>query len=41
MVLALLEQEAATPGTPVERFDRTIATYLDALAAEPRSRACS
>ncbi len=34
-VMALLEHEAATPGTPVERFDRTIETYLNALAAEP------
>jgi AcrR family transcriptional regulator len=35
MILANLEQEAAAPGTPLERFDRTIGAYLDALAAEP------
>ena len=35
MILANLEQEAAAPGTPLERFGRTIGAYLDALAAEP------
>jgi len=35
MILANLEQEAAAPGTSLERFDRTIGAYLDALAAEP------
>jgi AcrR family transcriptional regulator len=34
-VLALLEREASSEGTPLERFDRTIGVYLDALAAEP------
>ena len=34
-VLAILEHEAGMPGEPLERFDRTIAAYLDALAAEP------
>jgi AcrR family transcriptional regulator len=35
IVLALLEHEASSPGTPLERFDRTVGVYLDALAAEP------
>ncbi len=35
MVLALLEREASSEGTLVERFERTIAVYLEALAAEP------
>jgi AcrR family transcriptional regulator len=35
MILANLEQEAAAPGTSLERFDRAIGAYLDALAAEP------
>jgi AcrR family transcriptional regulator len=35
VILGLLEQQAAVPGTPVQRFARTIDTYLDALAAEP------
>jgi len=34
-VLQTLEREAASPGTPLERFDRSIGVYLDALAAEP------
>lgn len=34
-VLALLEHAAAIPGPPVERFDRAVGVYLDALAAEP------
>src|SRR5205807_9328531 len=34
-VLRTLEREAASPGTPLERFDRSIGVYLDALAAEP------
>ncbi len=35
LVLAELEREAASDGTPVQRFDRAIAAYLDTLAAEP------
>jgi AcrR family transcriptional regulator len=34
-VLGMLEREAASPGAPLERFDRTVRVYLDALAAEP------
>jgi AcrR family transcriptional regulator len=34
-VLARLEREAASEGTPLERFDRAIGAYLQALAAEP------
>jgi AcrR family transcriptional regulator len=35
IVLALLEREASSEGPPLERFERTIGVYLDALAAEP------
>ena len=35
IVLAILEREAAGEATPVERFDRTLGVYLDALAADP------
>ncbi len=35
LVLALLEHEASSGGTALERFERTIGVYLDALAAEP------
>lgn len=35
VILADLEREAATSGTPLQRFDRAIGAYLDALAAEP------
>lgn len=35
LILANLEQAAADPGTPQERFARTLGVYLDALAAEP------
>jgi AcrR family transcriptional regulator len=35
MVLTILEREAAAEGSALERFDRTIAVYLEALAAEP------
>jgi AcrR family transcriptional regulator len=35
VILADLEQEAAAAGTPLERFDRTIGAYLEALASEP------
>ncbi len=34
-VLALLEREASSEGTPLERFDHTVGIYLEALAAEP------
>ena len=34
-VLAMLERAAGEEGAPLERFDRTIAVYLEALAAEP------
>lgn len=34
-VLTDLEREAAADGTPVQRFDRAIAAYLEALASEP------
>jgi AcrR family transcriptional regulator len=35
MVLTILEHEAGAEGSALERFDRTIAVYLEALAAEP------
>jgi AcrR family transcriptional regulator len=35
LILVRLERQAAEPGAPVERFDRTIGVYLEALAAEP------
>jgi AcrR family transcriptional regulator len=35
LILAAAERDAATPGTPLARFDRAIANYLEALAAEP------
>jgi AcrR family transcriptional regulator len=34
-IAELLERAAAEPGTPLQRFQRTIGAYLDALAAEP------
>lgn len=34
-VLSELEREAASDGTALERFDRAIRAYLDALASEP------
>jgi AcrR family transcriptional regulator len=34
-ILSELEREAAAPGTRLERFDRAIGAYLEALAAEP------
>jgi AcrR family transcriptional regulator len=34
-VLAELEREASGGGTPVQRFDRAIGAYLEALASEP------
>jgi TetR/AcrR family transcriptional regulator len=34
-ILAELEREAHGSGTPLERFDRAIGSYLNALAAEP------
>jgi AcrR family transcriptional regulator len=34
-VLAELERQAKSEGTPLERLDRTIGAYLDALADEP------
>jgi len=34
-VLAELEREAHSEGTPLERFDRAIGAYLDTLADEP------
>jgi AcrR family transcriptional regulator len=35
MILAGVERDAAAPGTQIERFDRAIGAYLDALASEP------
>jgi AcrR family transcriptional regulator len=35
VILANLDREAASAGSPLERFDRTLGVYLDALAAEP------
>jgi AcrR family transcriptional regulator len=35
MILVLLEREASSKGTPLERFDRTIGFYLEALSTEP------
>jgi AcrR family transcriptional regulator len=35
VILAELEREAASPGTPLERFDRALGAYLEALAGEP------
>jgi AcrR family transcriptional regulator len=35
VILANLDREAASPGTPLERFDRTLGVYLQALAGEP------
>jgi AcrR family transcriptional regulator len=35
VILASLEQEAASDGTPLERFERTLGVYLEALAGEP------
>jgi len=34
-VLAILRPQVSGQGTPLERFDRAIATYLDELAREP------
>jgi AcrR family transcriptional regulator len=34
-VLELLERAATSDGTKLERFERTIGVYLDALASEP------
>jgi AcrR family transcriptional regulator len=34
-ILANLDREAASAGTPLERFDRTLGVYLEALAGEP------
>ena len=41
VVLALLEQEAATPGTPVERFTAPSRPTWTRWPPSPRSRACS
>jgi AcrR family transcriptional regulator len=35
VILRHLEREAAAPGTALQRFDRAIGAYLEALAAEP------
>lgn len=35
VILTELEREAASPGPALERFDRALGAYLDALAAEP------
>jgi len=35
MILANLEHAAGTSGAPLERFDRAIGAYLDALTSEP------
>src|SRR2546423_2991173 len=35
VILANLDREAASAGTPLERFDRTLGVYLEALAGEP------
>jgi AcrR family transcriptional regulator len=34
-VLSILEREARSGGTPLERFDRAIGAYLDELGGEP------
>jgi len=35
VILANLDREAASAGTPLERFDRTLGPYLESLAGEP------